>query len=293
MSHRNARLTPNGRRIIIERVLAGQPVAHVAKEMGISRTCAHRWISRYRADGWAGLEDRSSRPRSCPHATSAEVVADVLTQRVEHREGPADLAVRCGTSARTVSRILVRAGMPRLWDLDPVTGARIRASRATDRRYERDAPGDMIHIDVKKLGRIPDGGGWRADPKQSARNHSTGHTRLGFDYVHVAVDDYTRFAYAEVLPDEKGPTCAGFLTRAAAAMAANGAPVKRRHPWQNGKAERFNRTLQEGWAYRQPFTSNQARTDALQPWLNFYNNHRPHGSLGGKPPISRCNQPTD
>jgi hypothetical protein len=103
--------------------------------------------------------------------TSTEVVADVLTQRAEHREGPADLALRCGTSARTVSRILARAGMPRLWDLDPVTGARIRAPGATDRRYERDAPGDMIHADVKKLGRIPDGGGWRAKPGQSVRNH--------------------------------------------------------------------------------------------------------------------------
>jgi transposase InsO family protein len=214
--------------------------------------------------------------------------------------------------------------MPRLWDLDPVTGEQIRSSRATDRRYERDAPGEMIHVDVKKLGRIPDGGGWRADPAQSPANHRASHQKLGFDYVHVAVDDHTRFAYAEVLPDEKGPTCAGFLTRAAAAIAAAGAPVRRvmtdnafayrlsrdfqealasldakhilikpRHPWQNGKAERFNRTLQEGWAYRQVFESNQARTDALQPWLDFYNNHRPHGSLGGKPPISRCNQPTD
>jgi transposase InsO family protein len=147
---------------------------------------------------------------------------------------------------------------------------------------------------------------------------------IGFDYVHVAVDDHSRLAYAEVLTDEKGSTCAGFLTRAAAFMAANGAPVQRvmtdnafayrlshdfqtaltalgtkhvlirpRSPWQNGKAERFNRTLQEGWAYHQPFTSNQDRTDALQPWLNFYNNHRPHGSLGGKPPITRCQQPTD
>jgi transposase InsO family protein len=322
MSHRNARLTPNGRRIIIERVLAGRPIAHVAKEMGISRTCAHRWVSRYRDHGWDGLQDRSSRPKSCPHATPATVVADVLAQRVEHREGPADLALRCGTSARTVSRILARAGLPRLWDLDPVTGARIRASRATERRYERDAPGDMIHIDVKKLGRIPEGGGWRVDPAQSPANHRSSGKNLGFDYVHVAVDDHSRFAYAEVLPDEKGPTCAGFLARAAATLAANGAPVKRvmtdnafayrlsrdfqdalaalgakhilikpRHPWQNGKAERFNRTLQEGWAYRQAFTSNKARTDALQPWLDFYNNHRPHGSLGRKPPISRCNQP--
>ncbi len=227
MYHRNARLTPNGRRIIIERVLAGRPVAHVAKELGISRTCAHRWLSRYRTHGWAGLEDRSSKPRSCPHATPARVVANVLAQRVEHREGPMNLGRRCGVSARTVSRILARAGVSRLWDLDPVTGNRIRASRATDRRYERDAPGDMIHIDVKKLGRIPDGGGWRADPKQSTRNHSTGHERVGFDYVHVAVDDHSRLAYAEVLPDEKGPTCAGFLTRAAAAMAAQGAPVRR------------------------------------------------------------------
>lgn len=181
MSHRNARLTPYGRRILIERVLAGRPVAHVAKEMGVSRTCAHRWLSRFRVHGWDGLEDHSSKPKSCPHATPAKVVAEVLSQRMEHREGPMDLAVRCGVSPRTVSRILARAGMPRLWELDPVTGARIRASRATDRRYERDAPGDMIHIDVKKLGRIPDGGGWRADPNQSARNHAASHTRVGFD----------------------------------------------------------------------------------------------------------------
>jgi transposase InsO family protein len=323
MFHRNARLTPTGRRIIIERVLSGRPVAHVAKEMGISRTCAHRWLRRYRAHGWEGLHDRSSRPKSCPHATPTTVTAEVLAQRIKHREGPADLARRCGVSARTVSRILARAGAPRLWDLDPVTGARIRSSRATERRYEREAPGDLIHVDVKKLGRIPDGGGWRADPAQSAANHRSSGRNLGFDYVHVAVDDHTRLAYAEVLPDEKGPTCAGFLTRAAVAMASQGVPVKRvmtdnafayrlsrdfqdaltqlgakhilikpRHPWQNGKAERFNRTLQEGWAYRQPFASNQARTDALQPWLDFYNNHRPHGSLGGKPPISRCHQPT-
>jgi transposase InsO family protein len=323
MSHRNARLTPRGRRIIVERVLSGRPVAHVAKEMGVSRACPHRWLGRYRVEGWDGLEDRSSRPKSCPHATPANVVADVVSQRMNHREGPVDLARRCGTSARTVSRILARAGMPKLWDLDPVTGTRIRSSRATDRRYERNAPGDLLHVDVKKLGRIPEGGGWRADPDQSSANHRSSGKNLGFDYVHVAVDDHTRLAYAEVLPDEKGPTCPGFRTRASAAMAANGAPVRRvmtdnafayrlsrdfqdalaalgakhilikpRHPWRNGKAERFNRTLQEGWAYRQPFTSNQARTDALQPWLGFYNNHRPHGSLGGKPPISRCNQAT-
>jgi transposase InsO family protein len=322
MSHRNARLTPTGRRVLVERILSGRPVAHVAKEMGVSRTCVHRWVSRYRDQGWAGLEDRSSRPGSCPHATGAQKTAEVLAARLEHRTGPVDLAARTGVGARTVSRILARAGVPKLWDLDPLTGTRIRAGRATERRYERDAPGDMIHIDVKNLGRIPDGGGWRSDTAQSLRNHATGHARVGFDYVHVAVDDHSRLAFVEVHPDEKGATCAGFLTRAAAFMAAHGAPVQRvmtdnafayrrsqdfqtvltaldakhilikpRHPWQNGKAERFNRTLQEGWAYRQVFTSNRARTDALHHWLHFYNHQRPHGSLGGKAPITRCNQP--
>ena len=320
MSHRNARLAPAGRMILIQRVISGRPVAHVAKEMGISRPTAYRWVNRHRNEGPAGLEDRSSRPKSCPHATTPEKAAEVLAARTEHRSGPADLAVRTGVGARTVSRILARAHVPKLWELDPLTGIRIRAARATDRRYERDAPGDLIHIDVKKLGRIPDGGGWRADPKQSDRNHAAGHTRVGFDYVHVAVDDHSRLAFVEVHPDEKGTTCAGFLTRAAAFMASHGAPVKRvmtdnafayrlskdfqgvlagleakhilikpRHPWQNGKAERFNRTLQEGWAYRHVFDSNRARTDALQPWLDFYNHQRPHGSLGGKAPISRCN----
>jgi len=265
--------------ILIQRVTAGRPVAHVAKEMGISRPTAYRWVNRYRDEGLPGLEDRPSRPKSCPHATSPQKTAEVLAARTAHRTGPSDLAARTGVGARTVSRILSRAGMAKLWDLDPLTGIRIRSARATDRRYERDAPGDMIHIDVKKLGRIPDGGGWRADPNQSLRNHNTGHTRVGFDYVHVAVDDHSRLAFVEVHPDEKGVTCAGFLTRAAVFMAAHGAPVKRvmtdnafayrlsndfqsvlaglkakhilikpRHPWQNGKAERFNWTLQEGWA---------------------------------------------
>ncbi|WP_460464094.1 DDE-type integrase/transposase/recombinase [Arthrobacter pigmenti] len=175
---------------------------------------------------------------------------------------------------RTVSRILARSGVPKLWELDPVTGERIRAGRATGHRYEHEAAGDLLHVDVKQLGRIPDGGGWRADPDQNARNHRSSDQRIGFDYVHVAVDDHSRLAYAEALPDEKGPTCAGFLQRAAAFMATNGAPVKRvmtenafayrlsrdfqdmlaelgakhklikpRQPWQNGKAERFNRRV--------------------------------------------------
>ncbi|UNK47155.1 DDE-type integrase/transposase/recombinase [Arthrobacter sulfonylureivorans] len=218
----------------------------------------------------------------------------MLTQRERHREGPADLGARTSVHPRSVSRILARAGMPKLWELDSITGERIRAGRATGNRYEHKAPGDLLHVDVKKLGRIPDGGGWRADPAQNARNHRSSDRRICFDYVHVAVDDHSRLAYAEALPDEKGPTCAAFLARAAVFMAANGAPVKRvmtdnawayrksrelpgllqdlgakhklikpRHPWQNGKAEQFNRTLQEGWAYRPPTLQTR---NAPRPW---------------------------
>lgn len=317
----NSRLTPHGRRLLVERVQAGQPIAHVAKEMGISRAAAYRWIRRYREEGPAGLFDRSPRPHTSPNATSPEKVQEVLQARHDHREGPADLSVRTGVPERTVSRIIARAGKPRLWEMDPLTGARIRAGRASERRYEREHPGDLLHVDVKKLGRIPEGGGWRAEPGQSRQNHATGHQRVGFDYVHVAVDDHSRLAYAEVLPDETGQTCAAFLTRAAAFMASHGAPVQRvmtdnalayirsrpfqsalgrlgakhirtkpRHPWQNGKAERFNRTLQEGWAYRRRYTSNTARTQALGAWLDFYNHQRRHSALGGHPPITRCQQ---
>ena len=138
MSHRNARLAPAGRLILIQRVTAGRPVAHVAKEMGTSRPTAYRWVNRYREEGPAGLEDRSSRPKSCPHATSPQETAEVIQARIEHRSGPTDLAARTGVGARTISMILTCAGMPHLWDLDPLTGIRIRAARATDRRYGND-----------------------------------------------------------------------------------------------------------------------------------------------------------
>ncbi|AWG00646.1 transposase [Clavibacter michiganensis subsp. insidiosus] len=195
--------------------------------------------------------------------------------------------------------------------LDPVTGAVIRASRSTANRYEHEHPGDLIHVDVKKLGRIPDGGGWRAH----GRSEQVRGRGIGFDYVHAVVDDHTRLAYAEIHPDEKGVTAAGFLTRAAAYFAEHGITrIERvltdhafayRHsaafqnavtqlgarqkfirphcPWQNGKVERFNRTLATEWAYRQPFTSNQARTDALDPWIQHYNTERIHSSHGLTP----------
>lgn len=322
MSHSKARLAPAGRLILVQRVLAGRPVSHVAKEMGVSRQCAHRWVSRFRQLGTAGLVDRSSRHRSHPATTSAATASRLLALRRSERLGRDELARRVGVSPSTASRIIARAGLPALHELDPVTGIRIRASRRTNRRYEREHPGDLIHIDVKKLGRIPDGGGWRLDGPAELDHHGVGRRRrMGFDYVHVAVDDHSRLAFARILPNEQGTTCAGFLAEAAAFFADHGIAVREvmtdnainyrrsrdfqaalaaldaKHtltrpysPWQNGKAERFNRTLQEGWAYRHPFNSNQERTDALDPWLDHYNYARGHTACGGLPPISRVSR---
>jgi transposase InsO family protein len=323
--HANARLTVHGRLLLVQRVIADQrPVAHVAKELGISRQCAHRWIARFRVEGPAGLVDRSSRPHRMPTRTPPQVEARVLAARSMHRQGPDRLAEQTGVPARTVTRILRRHGMPRLAETDPLTGAVIRASKATAVRYERDRPGELVHMDVKKIGRIRDGGGWRVHGRAMGSTGFMKRHRVGFDYVHSLVDDHSRLAYSEVLPDEKGPTCAAFLARAAAFMLAAGIPqIERvmtdnhwsykhshdvaaviadlgaRHvfirphcPWQNGKAERFNRTLQTEWAYRHAFTSNDERTAALAPWLEIYNNHRAHHALGGHPPISRVVSPT-
>lgn len=221
------------------------------------------------------------------------------------------MSVETGVPPRTISRILLRHQVPPLAWLDPVTGALIRATRATTNRYEHEHPGALIHVDVKKLGRIPDGGGWRAH----GRSEEVRGRGIGYDYVHAAVDDHSRLAYAEIHPDERGVTAAGFLTRAAAHFRTHGiAKIERvlsdnafayRHsaafkdavaalnakqkfirphcPWQNGKVERFNRTLAAEWAYRQPFTSNQARTDALAPWIEHYNTERIHSSHGLTP----------
>ncbi len=320
MSHRNARLTPRGRQLLVERVRdQGMPVAHVAKAMGVSRQCAHRWVKRFDEEGSAGLEDRSSRPLSNPGATSPRRVQRVLAARTKHRCGPASLAALTGVPERTISRILRRHAVPRLPECDPMTGEVIRSSRATTRRYERDLPGELVHVDVKKLGRIPAGGGWRSRGNVSVKTYAQKRARIGFDYVHSMVDDHSRLAYSEVLADETGATSARFLTRAAAAFAAAGiesitevmtdnamnyirsyefrdalADLGARHvlirphcPWQNGKVERLNRTLQVEWAYRRIYTTNAARTRALASWLRRYNTQRPHSALGGRPPISR------
>lgn len=316
MSHRNARLNVHGRRLLVSRVIDDRrPVAHVAKELGISRQCAHRWINRFRDQGEGGLVDRSSRPSRSPRRTSPAAQALVLAVRAKHRRGQDWIGPELGIPARTVSTILRRHRVPFLRECDPLTGEVIRASKTTTLRYERAAPGDLIHIDVKKVGKIPDGGGWKAHGRGERPQSRRG---LGYDYVHAAVDDHSRLAYAEVLANEQGSTCADFLLRAAEFFARHGITIRqvisdnaknyivsrdfaqamktlgadhltiRPHcPWQNGKVERFNRTLQIEWAYRQVFLSNDDRTKALEPWLNFYNNQRRHSAIGGLPPVSR------
>jgi transposase InsO family protein len=238
----------------------------------------------------------------------------VLQVRREQRRGQDWIGAELGVPARTVSAILRRHQVPYLRECDPLTGEVIRATKTTTVRYERPEPGDLVHIDVKKLGRIPDGGGWRAH----GRSEEVRGRGLGYDYVHAAVDDHSRLAYAEILHDETGPTCASFALRAAlfflshgfairevltdnarnytvsydfqAALNAIGArhlTIKPHCPWQNGKVERFNRTIQTEWAYRQIFLTNTERAQALDPWLDHYNTQRRHSAIGGQPPISR------
>lgn len=321
VAHANARLNAHGRRLLVSRVIDdGRPVAHVAKELGVSRQCAHRWVARFRAEGEVGLlERRSSRPRRCPCRTPAPLEQRVLQLRHDERRGQDWIGPELGMPARTVSAILRRHRVPYLRECDPLTGEVIRASKTTAIRYEHDHPGSLVHMDVKKVGKIPDGGGWKAHGRAMGKTSAQKKARIGFDYVHSVVDDHSRLAYSEVLPDEQGPTCAAFLLRATAHFAAFGitriervmtdnhwsyrrstdvaaamAALNAKHvfirphcPWQNGKVERFNRTLQIEWAYRQVFLTNAARSAALAPWLEFYNTGRRHSAIGGLPPASR------
>ena len=324
MSHRNAPLTSEGRRRLCERVDADRPICHVAAEAGIARQTLGRWYARWREEGEAGLEDRSSRPHRSPNQTDPDVEARVVALRREHKVGPVQLVGRLADEGlqlpvSTVYRILVRHGISRLRDLD-VTGEDLREPVV---RYEWAKPGDMVHVDVKKLGRIPDGGGWRVHGRGSAQHKTTGRAktagaRAGYVYLHCAVDDHSRLAYTEELPDEKGATAAAFWARAvkffrrhgirrirrvltdngacyrswafAAALAASRTRHKRTRPYRpqtNGKVERYHRTLAREWAYSRAWSSNDERAAALQAFLDRYNYARPHTALNGRPPASR------
>lgn len=306
MSHGKAKLTPAGRLLLVERIeRQGWPAAHAAAMAGVSRATAYKWLTRWRSEGLPGLQDRSSRPRSMPSKTSPDVEARVCELRRTWRRGPHLLAGRLGMSPSTVHAVLVRHGLSRLSRLDRVTGDVIR--------YERDHPGELIHVDVKKLGRIPDGGGWRVHGRENRPNRKLGR---GYDYLHVAIDDHSRVAFVQIRPDEKGTTCAEFLSDAFEFFAGLGVCVERvmtdnaknyvisrafqdaldgrvhkrirpHRPQTNGKVERFNRTLTHEWAYARVFTSNEERAATLDDWVRDYNWNRTHSGIGNHPPASR------
>jgi transposase InsO family protein len=307
-------LSVYGRWLLVQRVMSGRPVAHVAAELGVSRATGYKWWRRWRQEGPAGLQSRSSRPHTSPARTADDVEQQVLALRRERRLGPARIAGILGLQASTVHRILTRHAMPRLAWLDRPTGTPVR--------YERDRPGELVHVDIKKLGRLRDGGGWRvhgrgSEPDRRAKTDRNHGERVGHEFVHSAVDDHSRLAYCEVLPDEQAATAVAFWARAQAFFAGHGVTVERvltdngacyrsRHwrehlaaagishnrtrpyrPQTNGKVERLNRTLLTEWAYAQPFDSGHQRAQALPIWLHTYNHHRAHTSLGGHPPVSR------
>ena len=328
MTHANATLTPAGRLRLAQLVVDHDwTYARAAERFSVSITTARRWALRYRESGRAGMVDRSSRPHRCPNQLPRRTERRIVSLRVTRRWGPARIAYHLGQNPSTVHQVLRRYGCPRLKWTDPATGTRIKTSSRDKRRYEHAAPGDLVHVDIKKLGKIPDGGGWRVHGRGSAQDRSAGATRdraarsgatpsRGYVYLHHAVDDHSRLAYSEILTDERKETAAGFWQRARAYFAEHGIAVsavltdngscyrsrlwaatlgqdvkhRRTRPYRpqtNGKVERFNRTLQTEWAYRHAFTSNDERTAALDPWLEYYNNRRRHSALGGQPPISR------
>ena len=307
--HANAPLGPKGRERMVLRVLEqGWSLATAAEAAGVSdRTCS-KWVARYRQHGSTGLLDRSSAPHTVPHRTPEELVSAIAALR-RLRMTAAEIALCLGMALSTVSAVLTRIGLGKLSRLEPPE---------PPNRYQRRHPGELLHIDVKKLGRIPAGGGHRYTGRGPGRHHGKG--RGGWEYVHVCVDDATRLAYVEVLADEQTTTVLGFLARAVTFYRRYGISVERvmtdngsayrsilhafacralgvRHlrtrpyrPRTNGKAERFIRTMLGGWAYGAFYTSNTERAAALDGWLWTYNHRRPHGSLSHKPPIARLRE---
>jgi transposase InsO family protein len=299
--HQNARLTLHCRALLVDRVLKGRARAQVARELGVSMKTVNTWLGRFQAEGVAGLADRSSRPRRRPRATAAALEVAVIALR-RQRLTMLTIAQQLGLSRATVARILVRAGLNRLSQLEPA---------AVIRRYERANPGELLHLDVKKLGRITRIG------HRITGDRSGPYGQAGWEFVHVAIDDTSRVAYAQVLPDEQADSSAAFLRAAVAYYAGlglrireiltdNGAGYRSREfartcadlglkhrftrpytPRTNGKAERFIQTALREWAYARAYARSQQRIAELPRFLHGYNWHRPHASLAAQPPISR------
>jgi len=308
VGHPRPRLTVFSRHLLVHRVLdQGWPAAHVAEQLGISRATAYKWVRRYRAEGEAGLADRSSRPHRSPRRLSPTVEADILAARATWRYGPDRLGPLLGVPSSTVHRVLARRGFSRLRDADRVTAAPVR--------YVACHPGALLHQDHKKLGRIPDGGGWRVNGREQRPNR---HRGAGYDHLEVVIDDASRYAVVVPVPDETSARAIAALETAAAefsrlgiridrvltdngtaykaqfdaAVARLGARHKRTRPYRpqtNGKAERVIQTLLNEWAYAQPYRSNDEREAALPVFVDFYNRLRPHTALGGRSPLDAVN----
>ena len=308
--HKNARLTPLRREEMALSVIEGRlSKAHAARTYGVSAKIVARWVERFKADGRDGMADRSSRPRVMPGMTDPAVAARIVTLRRQRWTGR-HIALEVGVSPATVSRVLKRAGLSRLKDLEPAEPAK---------RYERDHPGEMIHIDIKKLGRFERVG----HPITGDRTVQSNSRGVGWEFVHVSIDDASRIAFSQILPDERKESAVAFLKAAVAYYASLGVTVTRvmtdngscyrskafakacrtlglKHvrtrpytPKTNGKAERFIQTALREWAYAVAYPTSDHRAAELPVWLHRYNWHRPHGSLKSKTPISRHGQTGD
>jgi transposase InsO family protein len=312
--HKNARLTPIGRERIVRAVLeGGQTPQAAARAAGVCPRTARKWVARFKAEGLAGLADRSSRPKRLRRPTSPAVVDQVVALRRQRLSGQ-HIAKAAGVSPATVSRILKHAGLSRLEDLDPPEPVR---------RYERQHPGELIHLDIKKLGRFHQIGHRITGDRRGQSNARARGEGAGWEFVHVCIDDASRIAFTRILPDEKAKSAVAFLKAAVAYYASLGVKVVRvmtdngscykafafarackrlklKHirtkpytPKTNGKAERFIQTSLREWAYARPYPTSTDRAQQLQPWTHAYNWHRPHGSLKGQTPISRLSLPED
>jgi transposase InsO family protein len=322
-THANAALTPRARLRLAQLVIDhGWSHARAAERYDVSWRTAKKWADRYEVEGRAGMVDRSSRPHHQPNRTPRPVVRRIVHLRWKQRLGPIQIGDRLGVPASTVHAVLVRCQLNRLSHIDRATGEPIR-------RYEHEHPGDLLHMDVKKLGRIPEGGGWRYVGRQQGKANriatqgmprSKWHNVLiGTCFLHTVIDDHSRVAYVEARNDETGETAAEVLRNAVAWFAERGVTVqrvltdnggcyrsflwrdtcaqldvthKRTRPYRpqtNGKIERFHRTLVEGWAFKKFYNSDSARMAALPSWIHEYNHHRPHSAVGKAAPITRLN----